>query len=51
MVLLYFLGGAGAMLRVQIVPYFLVFPVAFTLNRLGQHYDIDPTHPLKWSMS
>ena len=30
-------------------PYFLVFPVAFTLNRLGQHYDIDPTHPLKWS--
>ena len=30
-------------------PYFLVFPVAFTLNRLGQHYDIDPSHPLKWS--
>jgi fatty acid desaturase len=47
--LLYFLGGAGPMLRVQLVPYFLVFPVAFTLNRLGQHYDIDPTHPLKWS--
>jgi fatty acid desaturase len=47
--LLYFLGGAGPMLRIQIVPYFLVFPVAFTLNRLGQHYDIDPTHPLKWS--
>ena len=23
--------------------------MAFTLNRLGQHYDIDPTHPLKWS--
>ena len=37
------------MLRIQIVPYFLVFPVAFTLNRLGQHYNIDPTHPLKWS--
>jgi len=47
--LLYFLGGAGPMLRIQIVPYFLVFPVAFTLNRLGQHYNIDPTHPLKWS--
>jgi fatty acid desaturase len=37
------------MLRIQIVPYLLVFPVAFTLNRLGQHYNIDPTHPLKWS--
>jgi fatty acid desaturase len=42
-------GGVGPMLRIQIVPYFLVFPVAFTLNRLGQHYNIDPTHPLKWS--
>jgi fatty acid desaturase len=43
------LGGWGVMARVWAVPYFLVFPVAFTLNRLGQHYDIDPTHPLKWS--
>jgi fatty acid desaturase len=43
------LGGWGAMARVWAVPYFLVFPVAFTLNRLGQHYDIDPSHPLKWS--
>jgi fatty acid desaturase len=42
-------GGPGAMLRVWFVPYFLVFPVAFTLNRLGQHYNIDPAHPLKWS--
>jgi fatty acid desaturase len=46
--LLYF-GGLGPMLRIQVVPYFLVFPVAFTLNRLGQHYNIDPSHPLKWS--
>jgi fatty acid desaturase len=46
---LYFFGGLGPMLRIQIVPYFLVFPVAFTLNRLGQHYNIDPTQPLKWS--
>jgi len=43
------LGGWAAMARVWAVPYFLVFPVAFTLNRLGQHYDIDPTHPLKWA--
>ena len=25
------------------------FPFAFTLNRLGQHYAIDPTDPAKWS--
>jgi fatty acid desaturase len=47
--LLWGFGGAGAMLRIWLVPYFFVFPVAFTLNRLGQHYDVDPTHPLKWS--
>ena len=23
--------------------------MAFTLNRLGQHYNIDPSDPLKWS--
>ena len=39
-------SAAGASLaRVWSVPYFLVFPVAFTLNRLGQHYDIDPSDP------
>jgi fatty acid desaturase len=43
------LAGWGVLLRVWAIPYFLVFPVAFTLNRLGQHYDIDPGHPLKWS--
>jgi fatty acid desaturase len=47
--LLGWLGGWGVMARTWAVPYFLIFPVAFTLNRLGQHYDIDPTHPLKWS--
>lgn len=46
---LYYFGGAGAMLRVWFLPYFIVFPIAFTINRLGQHYNIDPTHPLKWS--
>lgn len=35
--------------KVYMVPYFLVFPVAFTLNRLGQHYNIDPEDPAKWS--
>jgi fatty acid desaturase len=46
---LVWMGGWALAARVQLVPYFIVFPVAFTLNRLGQHYNIDPTHPLKWS--
>jgi fatty acid desaturase len=40
-------GGAAA-LRAYVVPVFFVFPIAFTLNRLGQHYDIDPADPAKW---
>jgi fatty acid desaturase len=44
----FFFGGAAA-LRAYVVPVFFVFPVAFTINRLGQHYDIDPTDPAKWS--
>jgi fatty acid desaturase len=41
-------GGAAVLARVYLVPYFVVFPVAFTLNRLGQHYAIDPEDPAKW---
>ena len=41
-------GGAAVLARVYLVPYFLVFPVAFALNRLGQHYAIDPEDPAKW---
>ena len=43
----YFLGFYAA-LRTSIIPVFFVFPIAFTLNRLGQHYDIDPNDPAKW---
>src|ERR671918_330358 len=43
----YFFGGAIA-LRAHVIPVFFIFPIAFTLNRLGQHYDIDPTDPAKW---
>ena len=32
----------------SIIPVFFIFPIAFTLNRLGQHYDIDPNDPAKW---
>lgn len=41
-------GGAGVFARVYAVPVFFVFPIAFALNRLGQHYAIDPTDPAKW---
>jgi fatty acid desaturase len=40
--------GGGAAVRAYIVPVFFVFPIAFVLNRLGQHYDIDPSDPAKW---
>ena len=45
---LFLTGGGGVMLRVYVLPVFLVFPIAFALNRLGQHYDIDPDVPAKW---
>lgn len=35
--------------KLYIVPVFFVFPVAFALNRLGQHYDIDPDDPARWA--
>ena len=40
-------GGVAA-LRAYVIPVFFVFPIAFTLNRLGQHYDIDPSDPAQW---
>ncbi|MCU1349951.1 MAG: hypothetical protein JWO56_2981 [Acidobacteria bacterium] len=42
-------GGWAIAWKLYMVPVFFVFPVAFALNRLGQHYDIDPTDPAKWS--
>jgi fatty acid desaturase len=41
--------GAPVMLRVYAVPYFLVFPIAFALNRVGQHYYVNPANPAQWS--
>ncbi len=46
---IWWLFGGAAALRAYVVPVFFIFPVAFTLNRLGQHYDIDPADPAKWS--
>ena len=45
---LWWVFGPLAALRAHIIPVFFVFPIAFTLNRLGQHYDIDPNDPAKW---
>jgi fatty acid desaturase len=40
--------GWPMLLRLYVVPVFFVFPVAFTINRLGQHYDIEPSDPAAW---
>jgi fatty acid desaturase len=42
-------GGPSVLARVYLVPVFLVFPAAFALNRLGQHYAIDPGEVAAWS--
>ncbi len=46
--LLYGAGGWPLLLRLYLVPYLFGFPLAFGLNRLGQHYDIDPMDPARW---
>jgi beta-carotene hydroxylase len=43
------IGGWWIAFKLYVVPIFFVFPIAFALNRLGQHYDIDPDDPAKWS--
>ncbi|MEQ8762355.1 MAG: fatty acid desaturase [Planctomycetota bacterium] len=43
------LGGWALAVKLYVVPIFFVFPIAFALNRLGQHYDIDPDDPAHWS--
>jgi fatty acid desaturase len=46
--LIWYVFGFPAALRAHIIPVFFVFPIAFTLNRLGQHYDINPQDPAQW---
>jgi fatty acid desaturase len=46
--MLWYFFGLPSALRAHVIPAFFVFPIAFTLNRLGQHYDIDPADPAKW---
>jgi fatty acid desaturase len=44
-----YFGGTARLVWLYVVPVFLVFPPAFALNRLGQHYDIVPGEPAKWA--
>ncbi len=46
---LFQIGGGWILFRVYVVPFFLVFPAVFVLNRLGQHYDVDRSDPANWS--
>ena len=46
---LWFTLGGAAMSRIYLIPYFFVFPIAFALNRMGQHYYINPANPAQWS--
>ncbi len=43
------IGGPWIAFKLYLVPVFFVFPIAFTLNRLGQHYDINPDDPAEWA--
>src|SRR5436190_4594001 len=43
------IGGGWIAFKLYVVPVFFVFPIAFELNRLGQHYDISPGDPAQWS--
>ncbi len=42
------LGGPSLWLRVHVLPLLVAFPIWFALNRLGQHYAIDPDDPAHW---
>lgn len=50
-VMTFILAGGGVWMFFQLyaIPYFFVFPVAFTINRLGQHYNINPNDAAQWS--
>lgn len=49
MVSLITFGGFWIFFKLYAVPYFFVFPVAFTINRAGQHYNINPDDVAQWS--
>lgn len=40
--------GWALWLRLHVLPLLVAFPMWFALNRLGQHYAIDPQDPAQW---
>lgn len=49
MILLIIFAGWMTFLKIYAIPYFFVFPIAFTINRLGQHYSINPKDVASWT--
>jgi len=43
------LWSPPAALRAYVIPVFFVFPISFTLHRIGQHYWVNPADPANWS--
>lgn len=43
-----FAVGWTLAVKLYVVPVFLVFPIAFSINRLGQHYDVVDDDPARW---
>ncbi len=41
-------GEPAVVLRVHLLPLLVGFPVWFAINRVGQHYWIDPGDPARW---
>ncbi len=41
-------ASTGVWARVHLMPLLVAFPAWFALNRLGQHYAIDPGDPAHW---
>ena len=48
-VLLLVIVGVDAWLRAYALPVYFVFPVAFAVNRIGQHYNIKENDPAGWT--
>lgn len=42
-------GGLWIFFQLYVIPLFFIFPIAFTINRLGQHYNINPNDVAQWS--
>ncbi len=49
MSMIYFFGGWVLFVKLYAIPYFFIFPIAFTINRVGQHYNVNPNDVAQWS--